>query len=264
MTSSSFFAIEAQLSSCCDVQTDKMIMRNILYGTICLLSRSFGLSRLCMIPICEAFVHRGFARVSLAKYEKISVSSSSSSSSPVRMASSDEEKFGFSQRIDSLKSFVVGALSGSIAAVPFLALHDLVLIPPEVTTDALSQWEFDNDMAAAQTGLFAIVYRYCVRQDNNDQLGQGVIAAFVVIRTLSRVVVSASCSAITLDCKCAARLKPGCSDARVLFSQYDWFCFLQVGLSWVTLIGTCWASWLQTASSRSSCLVPQPPLWIGY
>ncbi|KAL3787650.1 hypothetical protein HJC23_011798 [Cyclotella cryptica] len=108
--------------------------------------------------------------------------------------SNDEDKFSFQQRIESVKTGVLGALAGGIAATPFIALHD-------IPSYGLASWEFDTDMGAIQSALFAIVYRYCVREnDKNDMLNMGVIGAFVVVRTLSRVRVPAYCSAAPLDC----------------------------------------------------------------
>lgn len=49
--------------------------------------------------------------------------------------------------------------------------------------------------------LFAIVYRYCVREDDdNEMLNMGVIGAFVLVRTLGRVTVPSYCTAVPLDC----------------------------------------------------------------
>lgn len=83
---------------------------------------------------------------------------------------------------------------GGIAATPFIALHDIPLYGP-------AAWEFDTDMGSLQSALFAIVYRYCVREeDDNAMLNMGVIGAFVVVRTLSRVRVPGYCTAAPLDC----------------------------------------------------------------
>jgi hypothetical protein len=115
----------------------------------------------------------------------------------------DDNKFGFGQRIESVKCLVVGGIVGSVALAPFAALHDLILLSvlAPIHTNGLAQWEFDNDMASVQAALFAIVYRYCIREDTNPQLNQGVIGSFVITRTLSRIVVSPQCSAIVLSCK---------------------------------------------------------------
>jgi hypothetical protein len=105
-----------------------------------------------------------------------------------------EDKFSFKQRIESIKTAAVGALSGGIVATPFIALHDIPLY-------GAASWEFDTDMGSLQSALFAIVYRYCVREeDDNDMLNMGVVGAFVVVRTLSRIRVPDYCTAAPLDC----------------------------------------------------------------
>ena len=73
------------------------------------------------------------------------------------------------QRIESIKTAALGAISGGIAGAPFVALHD-------VPAYGLATWEFDTDMGALQGALFAIVYRYCVREDDdNEMLNMGVV-----------------------------------------------------------------------------------------
>ncbi len=123
------------------------------------------------------------------------------------LPSSDNEqvnKFGFFQRIESVKCLVVGAVTGSIALAPFALLHDLLFIPSMIDSSGLAQFEFDTDAAAVQSGLFAISYRYCIRTDTNPQLQDGVVGAFAITRTLSRIVLPSSCSAIPLYCKLVA------------------------------------------------------------
>jgi hypothetical protein len=99
------------------------------------------------------------------------------------------------QRIDSGKSLVLGALVGSIAQSPVALLRTAMM-----AESPLAQLEFDTDAAAIAAGLFAIVYRYCIREDENPQLNQGVIGAFCLIRTLSRVQVPSYCTPIPLNC----------------------------------------------------------------
>ena len=111
-----------------------------------------------------------------------------------RRRSNSEDKFSPQQRIESVKTGVIGALTGGIAATPFIALHD-------IPSYGLGSWEFDTDMGAIQSALFAIVYRYCVREnDDNDMLNMGVVGAFVAVRTLARVRVPGYCTAAPLDC----------------------------------------------------------------
>ena len=73
------------------------------------------------------------------------------------------------QRIESIKTATVGLLSGGILATPFIALQDI----PEY---GAASWEFDTDMGSLQSALFAIVYRYCVREEgDNEMLNMGVV-----------------------------------------------------------------------------------------
>jgi len=55
-------------------------------------------------------------------------------------------------------------------------------------------------MGSLEAALFAIVYRYAIRGDENPMLNQGVVGAFVFVRTLSRVQVPRYCSAAPLSC----------------------------------------------------------------
>ena len=101
-------------------------------------------------------------------------------------------KFDMEQRVESLKSVVLGAVAGGIAAAPFSFFHYVGNLP---------QWEFVTDMSSLQAGLFAIVYRYAARNgDDNPMLNQGVVGAFVLTRTLSNVQVSNTCQAVPLRC----------------------------------------------------------------
>lgn len=121
------------------------------------------------------------------------ITRSSSSSSD---ESEDDAKFGFGQRIESIKTAVVGAVGGGVALAPASAVHDLAL-----ARQSLAQWEFDTDMGALEAALLAIVYRYCIREDDNPQLNSGVVGAFVLTRTLTRIQTPAYCSAAPLNCK---------------------------------------------------------------
>jgi hypothetical protein len=110
----------------------------------------------------------------------------------------DINKFDMAQRIESLKSVVLGALSGGIAVTPIAYLHYVATSP----VANIAQWEFVTDMSSLQAALFAIVYRYAVRaNDNNPMLNQGVVGGFVVVRTLSNIQVTDTCLSIPLRCK---------------------------------------------------------------
>lgn len=111
------------------------------------------------------------------------------------------DKFTFAQKIESTKAGVVGLLTGGVAVTPFHLLHD-VLLPGDTIPNGFAQFEFDTDMGSIMSALFTIVYRYCVREgeEQNEMLPMGVIGAFGIVRTLSRVRVSTMCSAAPLDC----------------------------------------------------------------
>ena len=97
----------------------------------------------------------------------------------------------FGERIESAKTGVAGALAASVASVPVGFLLHL---------GDVAQWEFDTDQLALMGGLFGLVYRYAVREDENPMLRQGVVGAFALTRALSRVTVSDACLAVPLRC----------------------------------------------------------------
>ena len=101
-----------------------------------------------------------------------------------------DSKFGFVQRIESIKTLVISSFTGSLVTLPLILSND----------SSWSQFEFDTDGAALLAGLFGIVYRYTIREDDNPQLNQGVIGSFVLTRTISKVHVPSYCTAIPLNC----------------------------------------------------------------
>jgi hypothetical protein len=158
----------------------------------------------------DAFVAPAIARTRVTSTDVPFVEPHAPSSPSARAAffnfNNDEEnetgeidsKFDMAQRIESLKSVVLGALSGGIALTPVAYLHYVVI--NDVPSSA--QWEFTTDMSSLEAALFAIVYRYAVRaNDNNPMLNQGVVGAFVVVRTLSNIQVTDTCQSVPLRCK---------------------------------------------------------------
>ncbi|KAL3809327.1 hypothetical protein ACHAXA_008726 [Cyclostephanos tholiformis] len=113
------------------------------------------------------------------------------------------DKFSPFQRIESVKTAVIGAISGSLLSAPVSAARYL-LLPMSGDGDGggnLASWEFDADASALQGALFAIVYRYCVRQDDdNNMLNMGIVGAFVLVRATSGIRVPGYCTALPLDC----------------------------------------------------------------
>lgn len=127
--------------------------------------------------------------------ESTTPSTGTSSVPTPNMASSTNNKnnkFDFTQRIESVKCAVIGAVSASLSVAPIALIHHV--------TTSLPQWELTTDMAALQGALFAIVYRYAIRNDDNPMLNQGVLGAFVLVRTLPTIEASPECTALPLQC----------------------------------------------------------------
>jgi len=53
---------------------------------------------------------------------------------------------------------------------------------------------------AASLALFGLVYRYAARDDGSPRLKQGLVGAFVAVRTLAHVTPTATCAAVPLVC----------------------------------------------------------------
>jgi len=125
----------------------------------------------------------------------------------------------FFERIESTKALALGAVAGSVALAPVDLLFHLGNIP---------QWEFDTDSGALACGLFAVVYRYAVREDNNPNLKQGVVGAFAITRALAFVQPPEGiCDALPLRCgppfsyfsyEMLEQLIPGALESGVMFA----------------------------------------------
>ena len=86
---------------------------------------------------------------------------------------------------------MIAAVCGSVCSAPAALVSTIAFTP---------QWEFATDALALQLALFGVVYRYAVRTDKNEQLQQGAVGAFALVRTLSSVQVGSQCSALPLNC----------------------------------------------------------------
>jgi hypothetical protein len=94
-----------------------------------------------------------------------------------------DDKFDFAQRIESTKAGLTGLVAGGTSLIPFTTLQALI----NDSSNKSLQFLFDTGSGAVEAALFAIVYRYCVRdgEESNEQLGQGVWGAFAITRALS-------------------------------------------------------------------------------
>lgn len=101
--------------------------------------------------------------------------------------------FTAAERINSLKFAIVGGISAGLISLMILILHRVsvlgasqILVGPIVSMANLTML-VNGAIAGVSGGLFALVYRYAVRQDNNMQLNMGVVTAFTLVRGLAQV-----------------------------------------------------------------------------
>lgn len=96
-----------------------------------------------------------------------------------------EDKFTFAQKIESTKAGIAGLVAGATVLLPFNVATTLA---GDSANKGL-QFGLDTAIGGVESALFAIVYRYCVRdgEESNDQLGNGVAGAFAITRALSSV-----------------------------------------------------------------------------
>eukprot|EP00607_Mallomonas_marina_P003396 CAMPEP_0182432404 /NCGR_PEP_ID=MMETSP1167-20130531/56070_1 /TAXON_ID=2988 /ORGANISM="Mallomonas Sp, Strain CCMP3275" /LENGTH=169 /DNA_ID=CAMNT_0024619869 /DNA_START=61 /DNA_END=570 /DNA_ORIENTATION=- len=112
---------------------------------------------------------------------------------PSRILLSAQNEFSDIDRVDSLKAAVIGAVFGSIGALPFTVLHGVI-------SKFDGQWEFSVDMLALTLALFGVTYRYIVRENDYQRLREGAVGAFAVTRALNMIQVPAECASLPLDC----------------------------------------------------------------
>ena len=116
---------------------------------------------------------------------------------PAKAASKDRWERGVNQtleRIESVKCAVISSVGGSLLYAPFSIT--LALFSGGLT----GQWEFNTDMLAVSLAVFGLTYRYAIREDDNNNLKDGVVTAFVLTRTLANIHVPETCSSLPLDC----------------------------------------------------------------
>ncbi|MDA0265792.1 MAG: hypothetical protein O2890_01455 [Cyanobacteria bacterium] len=106
--------------------------------------------------------------------------------------------FTAAERWESLKAAILGGVVAATVAIAIL-LGRALLIPRDAPLAGLEltglwgQMTLINGAIAAFSGaLFALTYRYGVRQDTNPQLKGGVVLAFTLVRGLALVDVGAA------------------------------------------------------------------------
>lgn len=120
---------------------------------------------------------------------------------PMKMNNNDYNQYGGGNRNgkipyqDSLRAYAAGFFGGGFAVTPVTYLHN-IKFPSEIIVNQMSQWEFDTFTGAVSAGAFAIVYRYFVKEQKDDALANGVVAAFILAKSFGRVRVSYYCEGL--------------------------------------------------------------------
>jgi hypothetical protein len=103
--------------------------------------------------------------------------------------------FTAAERWASMQAAGVGGLLAGVASAGLLLLHQPHLLPTlgaalsrgEWTSLALLSTAVSLAIAGLSGALFALTYRYAIRQDDNPQLKAGVVLAFSLVRGLAQV-----------------------------------------------------------------------------
>lgn len=94
----------------------------------------------------------------------------------------------FAERIDSLKAGILGAFCAAIAHSLLVVVHTLLLSTPTISwLSADGLWVIHTAIALCSGFLFAVTYRYVVRQDTNPHLRSGAVLAFGLVRGLAQI-----------------------------------------------------------------------------
>ena len=97
------------------------------------------------------------------------------------------------ERLESLKAAALGSLGAGIAALLLAIAHGATqpgLWPPmsiRLTSLVGFSLVVSSAIAAFSGALFALTYRYAIRQDPNPQLKAGAVLAFALVRGLAQV-----------------------------------------------------------------------------
>ena len=88
------------------------------------------------------------------------------------------------ERIESLKAGIIGAVAFTIAELIVLVARSLIV---PVLTSNPSGMIIDIAIGAISGFLFGVTYRYIIRDDRNSHLNDGAVLAFGSIRGLALV-----------------------------------------------------------------------------
>lgn len=99
------------------------------------------------------------------------------------------------ERLASLQAAGVGGLLAGLTGLALALAHQPDLLARLITAGQVGGWDslalvstaIALGIAGCSGGVFALTYRYAVRQDTNPQLKAGVVLAFALVRGLAQV-----------------------------------------------------------------------------
>lgn len=94
-----------------------------------------------------------------------------------------DSRFTAAERLASLKVAVVGGVVAGLVTAGLELLPDPLNFTASLIT--LNFW-LQTAIAGLSGALFALTYRYAIRQDENPQLKTGVVLAFTLVRGLAQ------------------------------------------------------------------------------
>ncbi|NEP76324.1 hypothetical protein [Okeania sp. SIO2G5] len=107
-------------------------------------------------------------------------------------------RFTAAERLNSLKFAILGGFSAGTSSLLVLVLRRFLVVgtwqsPLGIVLSMANLTLLVNGAIAILSGaLFALTYRYAVRQDDNVQLMTGVVTAFTLVRGLAQVDVASA------------------------------------------------------------------------
>jgi len=103
------------------------------------------------------------------------------------------QRLSWAERMESLKAALLGAIAALCCLGIFIHVNSVVLVPQWPQTSGVPTWMLGTDLwlnagiAQFSGALFAITYRYIIRQDQNAHLRSGAVGAFGLVRGLAQI-----------------------------------------------------------------------------
>lgn len=105
----------------------------------------------------------------------------------------NSHRLDWAERLESLKAAAFGAIAATLVFSLLIQLNGWLVLPQFSVMAGLPTWGSGARLLASGAiaqlsgALFAITYRYIIRQDQNPHLRSGAVGAFGLVRGLAQV-----------------------------------------------------------------------------